>query len=91
MGFQPAAFTALHTCQTSLQILGSKKARIQTQMQINNVLAGYLWSQLHLHLANVHKRLVWHTIYLFMYVSSFLNAYFNNRGVTSEITEQVLN
>lgn len=69
-----------------------KPNRVQTQMQINNVLAGHLWwSQLHLHSANVYKALVWHAIYLFMHVSSFLNAYFNNRKVTSERTEQVLN
>lgn len=68
-----------------------KPKRVQTQMQINNVLAGHLWwSLLHLHSANVHKALVWHAIYLFMHVSSFLNAYFNNREVTSERREQVL-
>lgn len=53
---------------------------------------GYLWwSQLHLHLANVHKVLVWQAVYLFMHVSPILNVYFNNMvGYMSKTIDQVL-
>lgn len=35
MGFHVAAFTALHTCQTSLQVLGGKNAKQSANSNAN--------------------------------------------------------
>lgn len=81
MGFQPPAFTALHTCQTSLQILGGKKARVQAQMQTNNVLAG---PPLVVVPATLILKKCAQNLALACYFSSFFSAHFINWEVTSE-------
>lgn len=35
MGFQPAVFAALRACQTSLQILGGRKAKQSANLNAN--------------------------------------------------------